>query len=96
MRCPTRRRLALAIALVVAVMPLGSGATLAATGPRLTVDVRRDRHVISRDIHGVSFAAELGGAALSKRLGLTVDRNTGSDWFFENIPPIALLVLRPR
>src|SRR5262245_19270910 len=63
------------------------------------VDVRLDRHAISQDIYGVNFA----DAASATRLGITVDRwggngtsrynrntgfhNTGSDWYFENIPP---------
>jgi hypothetical protein len=70
-----------------------------AAGPRLTVDVRYDRRAISPDIYGVNFA----DAATAQRLGITVDRwggnsttrynrntgfhNTGSDWYFENIPP---------
>lgn len=101
MPCPPVRRIALGLALVVAVAPATGDA--AGPGPRLSVDVRRDRHTIARDIYGVNFAAELGSATVSRRVGITVDRwggnstsrydwttgfhNTGADWYFENIPP---------
>ena len=67
-------------------------------GPTLTVDVTAGRHHISSDIYGMNFAP----ARLARELGMTVDRwggnatsrynyqnnvsNTGSDWYFENIP----------
>jgi len=98
-----RRQLAIALGLALAIAPVAPSTAAAEGGPRLTVDVRKDRHAISRDIYGVNFAAELGGASVSRRLGITVDRwggnstsrydwttgfhNTGADWYFENIPP---------
>ena len=76
-------------------------AALAATahaGPALTVDAAAGIHAISNDIYGVNYAAE----ALAQELKLPVRRwggnsttrynwqidtyNTGSDWYFENIP----------
>lgn len=73
------------------------------TGPRLSVDVRRDRHAISNDIYGVNFASDIGSASGIARLGISVDRwggnstsrydwttgfhATGSDWYYEDIPP---------
>ena len=72
-------------------------------GPSLRVDVRHGRHAISADIYGVNFASDIGSAKTVAKLGITVDRwggnsttrydwttgihNTGSDWYFENIPP---------
>src|SRR4051794_485488 len=71
----------------------------AGNGPTLTVNAGKDRHPISPLIYGVNFA----DAATARSLGLTVDRwggngtsrynhttgftNTGSDWYFENVPP---------
>lgn len=71
---------------------------IAATGPALTVNVAADRHAISPYIYGMNFADE----ALAKELRLPVRRwggnsttrynwqidvhNTGSDYFYENIP----------
>src|SRR4051794_34329187 len=71
----------------------------AGNGPTLTVNAGKDRHHISGLIYGVNFA----DAATARALGLTVDRwggnstsrynyqtgfaNTGSDWYFENVPP---------
>src|SRR4051794_22288580 len=71
----------------------------AGNGPTLTVNAGKDRHPISLLIYGVNFA----DAATARSLGLTVDRwggnstsrynyttgftNTGSDWYFENVPP---------
>lgn len=73
-------------------------ALAAQAGPAITVDAAADGHTISADIYGMNFADE----ALAKELALPVRRwggnrttrynwqvdvdNTGSDWFFENIP----------
>jgi hypothetical protein len=67
-------------------------------GPALSVDAQADQHPISPYIYGMNFAAE----ALAADLNLPVRRwggnsttrynwqlnvhNTGSDWYFENIP----------
>jgi hypothetical protein len=67
-------------------------------GPALSVDAQADRHPISPYIYGMNFADE----ALAADLNLPVRRwggnsttrynwqinvhNTGSDWYFENIP----------
>ncbi|HEX5688317.1 MAG TPA: glycoside hydrolase family 44 protein [Ideonella sp.] len=75
-----------------------SATTWAATGPAVTIDATADNHVISNYIYGMNFAPE----ALAKELKLPVRRwggnrttrynwkidvdNTGSDWYFENIP----------
>ena len=75
-----------------------AGSALAAPGPNLTVDVATARHAISDDIYGINFADE----ALATALRLPVRRwggnstsrynwqanvhNTGSDYYFENIP----------
>lgn len=69
-----------------------------AAGPLVTVDATANVHAINPDIYGMNFASE----ALAKELGLPVRRwggnattrynwqidtyNTGSDWYFENIP----------
>lgn len=66
--------------------------------PSLSVDANRDRHTISDAIYGMNYASE----SLAKELRLPVRRwggnatsrynwkinlyNTGSDWYFENIP----------
>jgi hypothetical protein len=71
----------------------------AAAGPTLAVNVAENRHHISALIYGVNFA----DASTAHAIGLTVDRwggnstsrynyqtgftNTGSDWYFENVPP---------
>lgn len=86
----TRTLLAAALALALP--------ALAATGPAVSVDATADVHAISDDVYGMNFADE----ALAKELALPVRRwggnrttrynwqvdvdNTGSDWFFENIP----------
>jgi hypothetical protein len=99
---PRDRLAVLGCALSLLGVTLGAGVSHAGApqgGPRLSVDVARGRHAISPDIYGVNFAAT--GSARS--LGLTLDRwggnsttrydyqtgvhNTGSDWYFENIPP---------
>lgn len=75
-----------------------SAAATAAVGPAVTVDATAGNHNISNDIYGMNFASE----ALAKDLKLPVRRwggnrttrynwqidvdNTGSDWYFENIP----------
>ncbi len=67
-------------------------------GPTLSVDAAADRHPISQYIYGMNFADE----DLAAELGLPVRRwggnsttrynwqtdvhNTGSDWYYENIP----------
>ena len=68
------------------------------SGPTLNVDVAANRHSISPDIYGMNYATE----AIASGLGLPVRRwggnstsrynwqngftNTGSDWYYENIP----------
>jgi len=68
------------------------------SGPVLTVDAAAGRHPISEDIYGMNFAdealaAELrlpvrrrGGNSTSRYNWLNDTYNTGSDWYFENIP----------
>ena len=74
------------------------------TGPALHVNVQSARHTISDDIYGMNYADE----ALASALRLPVRRwggnsttrynwqydthNTGSDWYFENIPDDSLNV----
>jgi hypothetical protein len=67
-------------------------------GPALSVDVQADRHPISPYIYGMNFAdenlaAELnlpvrrwGGNSTSRYNWQLNVHNTGSDWYFENIP----------
>jgi hypothetical protein len=67
-------------------------------GPALSVDVQADRHPISPYIYGMNFAdenlaAELklpvrrwGGNSTSRYNWELNVHNTGSDWYFENIP----------
>ncbi|WP_374675778.1 glycoside hydrolase family 44 protein [Ideonella sp.] len=73
-------------------------AVLCAPGPALSVDATADGHAIPPEVYGMNFADE----ALARELALPVRRwggnrttrynwridvdNTGSDWFFENIP----------
>ena len=68
------------------------------TGPALSVDVAASRHAISPYIYGINYASE----AIAADLRLPVRRwggnsttrynwqvnvhNTGSDWYYENIP----------
>jgi hypothetical protein len=70
----------------------------AATGPTLSINAGAEQHVISPLIYGMNFA----DAALAEELRLPIDRwggnsttrynwqidvhNTGSDYYFENIP----------
>jgi hypothetical protein len=90
----------LGVPLVLPGVPVAASGPTA--GPSLRVDVRHGRHPISADIYGVNFAADLDPAAAVAQLGITVDRwggnsttrydwttgvhNTGSDWYFENVP----------
>lgn len=71
------------------------------TGPALSVDAAAGRHAISPYIYGMNFASQASASALN----LPVDRwggnstsrynwqndttNTGSDWYFENVPDAA-------
>lgn len=75
-----------------------AAAAWGAPGPAVTVDATAGLHTISADIYGMNFAPE----ALAQELALPVRRwggnratrynwridvdNTGSDWFYENIP----------
>src|SRR4051794_19884134 len=90
---------ALAIAMTASVLLPGAARATALAGPALKVDAAAARRSISPDIYGMNDA----DAALAAELHLTVDRfggdtasrynwknntyNTGSDWYFENIPP---------
>jgi hypothetical protein len=68
------------------------------TGPALSIDVGSGRGAISEDIYGMNFADEQMAAALRLPVrrwgGNSTSRynwqndthNTGSDWYFENIP----------
>ena len=67
-------------------------------GPALSVDVSADRHPISPYIYGLNFAeedlaAELhlpvrrwGGNSTTRYNWQNDTTNTGSDWYFENVP----------
>ena len=67
-------------------------------GPDLTVDAGTARHSIDRNIYGMNFADEnlaadltlpvrrWGGNSTSRYNWQTNVQNTGSDWYFENIP----------
>jgi hypothetical protein len=67
-------------------------------GPNLSVDAGANRHAISPDIYGMNFAGETlakdlriavqrsGGNSTSRYNWQTNMHNTGSDWYFENIP----------
>jgi hypothetical protein len=69
-----------------------------APGPALRVNVRGGRHPINDDIYGMNFADEelatalrlpvrrWGGNSTSRYNWETSMYNTGSDWYFENIP----------
>ena len=71
----------------------------AAAGPVLAIDVTAGRHAISPDIYGINWAdtktAASMGVTATRAGGNTMTRfnylndtyNTGSDYFFENIPP---------
>ena len=91
----------LAALLALPVVPVAAASPTA--GPTLRVDVRHGRHTISSDIYGVNFASDVGSASAVAKLGIAADRwggnsttrydwttgvhNTGSDWYFEDIPP---------
>src|SRR4051812_18688425 len=94
---PKSRRAALAWLLLCAPLAI-AGFAHAAAGPNLSVDVGAARHAISDDIYGInfadeSFAAELrlpvrrwGGNSTSRYNWQLNVHNTGSDYYFENIP----------
>ncbi len=68
------------------------------TGPHLSIDASANRHAISDDIYGMNHADEslarslrlpvrrLGGNAATRYNWQANLHNTGSDWYFENIP----------
>lgn len=67
-------------------------------GPRLTVNASAGRHAISDGIYGINYASEQlaadlrlpvrrwGGNSTSRYNWQNDTSNTGSDWYFENIP----------
>ena len=67
-------------------------------GPALSIDARADQHPISPYIYGMNFADETlaadlnlpvrrwGGNSTSRYNWQINVHNTGSDWYFENIP----------
>ena len=71
------------------------------TGPALSVDAAASRHAISPYIYGMNFASEAiandlnlpvrrwGGNSTSRHNWLNDTTNTGSDWYFENVPEAA-------
>ena len=73
----------------------------AVTGPALSVNASADRHAINPGIYGMSFVDRsrasvlgvtvdrFGGNSTSRFDYLTSSYNTGSDWYYENIPPTA-------
>jgi Glycoside hydrolase family 44 len=99
MSATRRRPTVLFFSLLVAAATLPAAPTAASSGLSLAVDAATARHSISPLIYGVNFA----DTESARGLGLTVDRwggnstsrynyqtgfhNTGSDWYFENIPP---------
>ncbi|MGC1377907.1 MAG: glycoside hydrolase family 44 protein [Anaerolineales bacterium] len=68
------------------------------TGPALSVDAGANRHAISPYIYGMNFAEETlaadidlpvrrwGGNSTTRYNWQTNMQNTGSDWYFENLP----------
>jgi hypothetical protein len=68
------------------------------TGPALTINTGAGRHSISEDIYGMNYADEQlasdlrlpvrrwGGNSTSRYNWQADVHNTGSDWYFENIP----------
>ena len=67
-------------------------------GPNLSIDASAGRHPISDEIYGINYADEQlaadlrlpvrrwGGNAASRYNWQNDTQNTGSDWYFENIP----------
>ena len=67
-------------------------------GPALSVDVAANRHAISPYIYGMNFASEAiandlhlpvrrwGGNSTSRYNWQNDTTNTGSDWYYENVP----------
>ncbi len=67
-------------------------------GPALSVDAARDQHTISPYIYGMNFASQelatdvnlpvrrWGGNSTSRYNWQNDTTNTGSDWYFENVP----------
>jgi hypothetical protein len=96
-RISTPFLLLLTIAAITLVATPGRDAS-AATGPALSIDAGADQHAISPLIYGMNFA----DAGLAQDVRLPVDRwggnsttrynwkldvhNTGSDYYFENVP----------
>jgi len=78
--------------------PTPSPTTSPTGGPALSVDAAADRHSISPYIYGMNFAGEAVAEAVrlpvrrwggnsTTRYNWQIDvHNTGSDWYFENIP----------
>ena len=68
------------------------------TGPALSINVTSGRHAINENIYGMNYADETlatqlrlpvrrwGGNSTSRYNWQTNIHNTGSDWYFENIP----------
>src|SRR3954452_4231220 len=94
----TTGTLAVTLAVVTGLTAGAPASAAAPAGPALTLDVSAGRHAISPDIYGVNFA----DTATAAQMGVTVDRfggnaasrfnylinttNTGSDWYYENVP----------
>jgi hypothetical protein len=69
-----------------------------ATGPTLSIDMGLENHPISHDIYGMNYADEQlayelrlpvrrwGGNSTTRYNWQADVHNTGSDWYFENIP----------
>jgi hypothetical protein len=67
-------------------------------GPALQIDASAGRHAISPDIYGMNYADEAlalelrlpvrrwGGNSTTRYSWQTDTHNTGSDWYFENVP----------
>jgi hypothetical protein len=78
----------------------GTPSPSSASGPVLRVNVARQRHPISPYIYGINFANEAivtelklplrrwGGNSTSRYNWQLDVSNTGSDWYFENIPNV--------
>ncbi len=82
----------------IAFVSRGTPSPLPGVGPALNVDAAADQHPISPYIYGMNFAGEAIAADLrlpvrrwggnsTTRYNWQLDmHNTGSDWYFENIP----------